>query len=135
MNIAPKHLLVKRSTLPGAGKGLFTKTFIPKNSRIVEYKGKVTSWKEADHKDGNNLYIFYVNKNHVIDADGNKKFLARYANDARGVSKVKGLSNNSQYQNYNGRIYITATRDIEAGSEIFVGYGKAYWDVIKKNFK
>jgi hypothetical protein len=135
MNIAPKHLLVKRSTLPGAGKGLFTKTFIPKNSRIVEYKGEVTSWKEADHKDGNNLYIFYVNKNHVIDADGNKKFLARYANDARGFSKVKGLSNNSQYQNYNGRIYITATRDIEAGSEIFVGYGKAYWDVIKKNFK
>jgi uncharacterized protein len=127
-----KYLAVKKSTLPAAGKGLFTKRFISKGEKIVEYKGKVTSWKEADHKEGKNLYIFYINRNYVIDADKNKRCLARYANDARGLSRIKGMSNNSQYLNENNRIFITATRDIAAGNEILVGYGKAYWEVIKK---
>jgi uncharacterized protein len=127
-----KHLVVKASTLPKAGKGLFTKKFIAKGDKVVEYKGKVSSWKDADHQDGNNLYIFYVNKNHVINAADNKTLLARYANDARGLSKIKGLVNNSKYVEENKKIFIEATRDIEPGAEIFVGYGKDYWDVIKK---
>ena len=127
-----KTLTVKRSTLPGAGKGLFTKTFIQKGDKIIEYKGKITNWKDADHMDGKNLYIFYVNRNHVIDAGNNKDILARYANDARGLGKVKGINNNSAYISNNKRIFITATRDIAPGTEILVGYGKAYWEVIKK---
>lgn len=132
---ASKNLIVKRSTIPNAGKGLFTKTYIPKGTRIIEYKGKVTSWKDADHDDGNNLYIFYVNRNHVINAADNKKLLARYANDAKGLSKIKGLRNNSEYVNEKTRVFIIATRDIAAGSEIFVGYGADYWKTIKANKK
>lgn len=132
MDTTSKNLSVKRSTLPGAGKGLFTKTLIQKGDKIIEYKGKVTSWKDADHKDGKNLYIFYDNRNHVIDAGNNKDILARYVNDARGLGKVKGINNNSAYVSKNKRIYITATRDIAPGTEILVGYGKAYWEVIKK---
>ncbi len=59
--------MVKDSTLPGAGKGLFAKESIPKGSRIVEYKGKITTWKDVDNSDGNNGYIYYVKKSHVID--------------------------------------------------------------------
>lgn len=127
-----KYLVVKKSTVPKAGKGLFTKTFIPKGCKIVEYKGRLTSWKNANHHGGKNLYIFYVNKDHVIDAMNYKSMLARYANDARGLTKVKGVNNNSEYITENKRIFIKAIRDIPAGAEIFVGYGKDYWDVIKK---
>lgn len=131
MALLEKQLVVKRSTLPGAGKGLFTKKFIPKGTRIVEYKGKITSWKDADHRNGGNGYIYYVKRYHVIDALPRPKALARYANDARGMNKVKGITNNADYVEDGLKVYIESTKDIPANSEIFVGYGKEYWDVIK----
>ncbi|MEO6541391.1 MAG: SET domain-containing protein [Ferruginibacter sp.] len=128
-----KQLIVKRSTLPGSGKGLFTKCLIPKNTKVAEYKGKITNWENADHDDGGNPYLYYVNKNHVIDAKNNKASLAHYANDAEGVKKIKEMDNNSTYAVENKRVYIKALTDIPAGSEILVSYGKEYWDVIEKN--
>jgi SET domain-containing protein len=130
-----KQLVVKRSKLPGAGKGLFTLKAIPKGTRIVEYKGKRTTWKEVQNDNGSNGYIFYMDRNNVIDAQNTKTALARYANDATGLSKVKGLSNNSKYEQDNGKVYIESYRDIPAGGEIFVSYGKEYWDVIRYNKK
>jgi SET domain-containing protein len=135
MALLEKQLRVKRSTLPGAGKGLFTKKPIPKGTRIVEYKGRITSWKDADHRNGGNGYIYYVKRYHVIDALPHVKALARYANDARGIARVKGITNNSQYVEDGLKVYIESTRDIPANAEIFVGYGKEYWDVIRENRK
>lgn len=135
MALLEKQLQVKRSQVPGAGKGLFTKQFIAKGSRIVEYKGKVSAWKEVPDRKVYNGYIYYINRYHVIDAMLYKKALARYANDAKGITKVKGLTNNSRYVQDNGRVYIVAIKDIEAGAEIFVGYKKEYWDVIIYNNK
>lgn len=132
MILLEKQLVVKRSTLPHAGKGLFTKKFIPKGTRIVEYKGRITTWKEAA-KNGVNRYIFYVKKDHVINAKPHKKAIARYANDASGLIKAKGVRNNAYYEQDGLRIYITAKEDIPAGSEILVDYGKEYWEAIRYN--
>ena len=133
MSVTESQLVVKRSTIPDAGKGLFTRKFIPKGTRIVEYTGKITTWKDVNHDDGSNVYIYYLKRYHVIDARHHTKVLARYANDARGLQRPKGFRNNSQYVNDENRIYIQALRDIDAGDEILVSYGKEYWDVIKKN--
>lgn len=135
MALLEKKLEIKTSTLPGAGKGLFTTTAIPKGTRIVEYKGKVTTWAKADHEDGDNAYIFFLNNRHVIDAAKRPSALARYANDARGLGRVRGISNNAEYHGDGKKVYITATKNIAAGAEILVQYGKDYWDVIKKNMK
>lgn len=135
MALLEKHLYVKRSTIPASGKGLFTKVFIPKGTRIVEYKGRMTTWKEVNHQDGKNGYIYYIDRNHVIDASTYQKALGRFANDAQGLQKVKGVRNNSVYTEDNYRVYIESTRDIPAGSEILVSYGKEYWDVIKHNMR
>lgn len=132
MALLEKQLKVKRSTLPGAGKGLFTTKFIPKGTLIVEYKGKISSWKEADHQNGGNGYIYYVKRYHVIDALKRPKALARYANDAQGITRIKGITNNSDYVEDGLKVYIESKKDIPANSEIFVGYGKDYWDVIKE---
>jgi hypothetical protein len=131
MALLEKQLRVKRSTLPGAGKGLFTTRFIPKGTRIVEYKGKITSWKDADTQGGGNGYIYYVKRYHVIDALPRPKALARFANDAQGMMRVKGITNNADYVEDGLKVYIESKKDIPANSEIFVGYGKEYWDVIK----
>jgi len=132
MALLEKQLKIKRSTLPGAGKGLFTTKFIPKGTLIVEYKGKISSWKDADHQSGGNGYIYYVKRYHVLDALPRPKALARYANDAQGITRIKGITNNSDYVEDGLRVYIESKKDIPANSEIFVGYGKEYWDVIKE---
>ncbi len=133
MPLLEKQLVVKKSSIPGGGKGLFTKKLIPKGTRIVEYTGTITTWKEVDHKRGLNAYIYYVNKNHVIDASSNKKSIARYANDAKGSGRINGLSNNCKYVMEGERVFIESKKDISANTEILVPYGKEYWDIIKEN--
>jgi uncharacterized protein len=135
MVLPEDQLVVKKSKLPGAGRGLFTKKFIPKGTKIVEYKGRITTWKDVNHQKGENGYIFYVKRDHVIDAAPYKKAIARFANDAHGINKVKGVTNNSDYKEDGLRVFIVAKKDIPAGSEILVDYGKDYWKVIRHNRK
>jgi uncharacterized protein len=134
MPLLEKHLVIKRSTLKGAGKGLFTTKDIPRGTKIVEYKGKITRWKEVDDRDGLNAYIYYVSREHVIDASTTKEALARYANDAKGLLRIDGITNNCTYIIEGLKVYIKAMRYIPAGSELLVGYGKEYWDIIKENW-
>lgn len=135
MALLEKQLRVKTSQLPNAGKGLFTTKAIPKGTRIVEYKGRRSAWKDVRDEDGKNGYIFYINRNHVIDALPTKKALARYANDARGLTRIKGIVNNADYVVDGLKAYIESKKDIAAGEEIFVDYGKDYWKVIRENMK
>jgi uncharacterized protein len=133
MIVPETKLVVKRSTLPNSGKGLFTKVFIPKGTRIVEYKGTITTWKEVDHTAGENGYIYYVKRNYVINAQPHADAIARYANDAKGLIRVKGISNNAEYKEEGIKVFIVAKKDISAGAEILVDYGKEYWQVIRHN--
>ena len=135
MALLEKQLVIKRSTLPAAGKGLFTKKTIAKGTRVVEYKGKITTWKEVDDDNGKNGYIYYINRNHVIDAKPFSKTFGRYANDANGLKKLRLVKNNARYVIDNLRVYIEAVKDIPAGGEILVRYGKEYWDIIRHNIK
>ena len=135
MALLEKEVEVKESLLPGAGKGLFAKKNIPKGTKIVEYKGKITTWKEVEHNDGENGYIYYVKRYHVINASRHASALARYANDAKGLQRVKGIVNNAEYIEDGLKVYIQSTKDIPAGTEILVEYGKDYWDVIRHNIK
>lgn len=134
MALLEKQLFIKKSTIPNAGNGLFTKEPILKGARIIEYKGKVTTWKEVKNED-NNPYIFYITNQHVINAQKSLKMLARYANDARGITKIKGINNNSEFTVVKKQAFITAKKNIPAGGEILLGYGKEYWDVIRENIK
>jgi uncharacterized protein len=136
MALLEKKLRVKRSTLPGAGKGLFTTVPFKKGERIAEYKGKKMTWARAEKlSDERNGYVFYFNKKHVIDAWNTKRGVAHFANDAKGITRVKGLTNNSEYVTSKGRCFIEATRDIQSGEEIFVGYGAEYWQAIRYNIR
>ena len=107
---------------------------IPRGTKIVEYKGKITTWKEVDDRKGLNAYIYYVSRDHVIDASTTKEALARYANDAKGLLRIDGITNNCTYIIEGVKVYIKAMRHIPAGSELLVGYGKEYWDIIKENW-
>ena len=135
MALLRKQLYIKKSGIPNAGKGLFTKKPIAKGTRIIEYTGKRTTWKDVKDEDGKNGYIFYINRNNVIDALATKNAYARYANDARGLVRIKGVLNNADYVVDGLKAYIESKKDIPAGGEILVDYGKDYWKVIRENIR
>jgi SET domain-containing protein len=126
-----KWLKVKKSQIPNSGKGLFTTVDIKKGDRIVEYKGRLYKWKDIKYQDHTNGYLLYMTSQAVIDARKSKTF-GRYANDAAGLSRVEGLKNNAEYLYKGKRCYIESKRTINAGEEIFVAYGRAYWSDRRK---
>jgi uncharacterized protein len=132
MALLEKFLFIKRSKLPQAGKGLFTKREISKGTRIVEYKGRKRKWKDVKHLDGHNGYLMYITRNAVIDALPATKTLGRYANDAQGLSRIPGLTNNCEYVSEGNQCYIEAKRTIQKGEELLVGYGKEFWQLQRK---
>jgi len=135
MALLEKNLVVKTSLIPQAGQGLFTTTLIPKGTRVVEYKGRVTDWKNVRSDNGDNGYIYFMKRTHVIDASRALSSLARFSNDARGLTRIKGLDNNAEYVEDGLRVYIVSKREIRAGEEIFVSYGPEYWKTIRHNMK
>lgn len=132
MKTLDDQLFTAPSTIPNAGNGLFTKQPIAKGTRITEYLGIISTWKDANHDEGRNAYIYFINNKHVIDAKDSKA-LAQFANDGMGFKRIKGITNNSEYEVIGKRVFITATKNIAIGAEILVGYGKDYWDTIRKN--
>lgn len=130
----PSVLQIRKSTIEGAGKGLFTTVFIPHGTVIIEYTGDVVTWKEVEDEYDND-YIYYVNAKVVINARHRPDSLGRYINDAEGFKRVKGRHNNCIFRKDGHRVYIHATKDIEARSELFVSYGHEYWEQGRTNAK
>lgn len=128
------QLLIKKSQLPDSGKGLFTLDDIPKGGRICEYSGRRRKWVEVKHLDGHNGYLLRLNRTTAIDAKSLNSGKGRYANDAAGLSRIPGLKNNAEYLIYGDRVFIEATRRIQAGEEILVSYGKDFWR-LQRNLK
>ena len=127
-------LIVKKSRIPRGGKGLFTTSSIRKGDVIVEYQGEKISWEECEKRDKAHSnrapYLFFVSKHNCLDAEYVMDALARYANDAEGYVRLKGLKNNAEYNIIKSKPYIVANRNINAGDEILVSYGKDYCEAI-----
>ena len=130
-------LEVRKSQIPGAGKGLFTLKDIKKGERIVEYLGEIINDAECDKRAEKDQYgyIFYISKNKCIDAYNMPEVKARYANDAKGLTKIKGVNNNCSYEVWKRSGWIKAEKNIKAGEEILVSYGAEYWRDIRYNIK
>ncbi len=94
------------------------------------------TWKEVEKQVDDHIgYVFWFSNSYVIDAWQTTKGVAHFANDAKGLVRVKGIVNNSEYETEKGRCYILATRDIPAGAEILVDYGREYWSAIRYNIR
>ena len=130
-------LVIKKSRLPGAGKGLYTTKPIGKDCKIIEYRGEIIGYNEYRRRARNEEddYLFYLRRDLCIDAKHTPGFKARYANDAAGITRLKGVRNNSDYVIFGDKCFIVASRDIRAGEEIFVNYTKPYWDYMRKRMK
>jgi SET domain-containing protein len=131
-------LYLKKSLIPGAGKGLFVKNEIKKGEIVCEYEGEIVPWSVCEKRaeQGHEGYAFFITKNRCVDAYFTKEAIARYANDAKGIGRVEGLKNNTQYEiktrQGEKRVFIVAIKNIKPNDEVLVDYGKEYWKNLSK---
>ena len=102
---------------PGAGRGLFTASRIPKDAIVIEYTGRLLT--DEEYNRSRSRYLFDIGKDRVIDGwKGGSR--ARYINHS--------CVPNCKADNVRGRIYIRALRTIHPGEELAYDSGKEYFD-------
>jgi SET domain-containing protein len=126
-----KGLEVKKSSLTAAGLGLWAVRAFKKGENIIEYTGEKMSKKQFDKLRPESDYGFLLNKELVLDARRTTAGVGRYSNDCRLQNKKKkqcqGANSRFVVDSKQKTVQIRATRNIRAGEEVFVPYGKAYW--------
>ena len=103
-------LIVRSSSIHAAG--CYTTRAIKKGSRIVEYDGPRFTKKQADERYAARhvTYLFSCDKNMVIDGFGTAMFINHSCDP------------NCESENFDGRIWVTAIRDIAPGEELTYEY-------------
>jgi SET domain-containing protein len=125
-----EYLYIQLSQIKNAGSGLFTRIKIEEGEVISKFKGEIISSEEAKKRSENsdNDYFMMLPSGNTLDCKRVKCF-AKYANDA---SISDDYENNSIItMDEEDNVVLVANRDIIAGEEIFVGYGKKYWQANK----
>jgi SET domain-containing protein len=129
-------LSIKKSQIPMAGDGLWAERNFKRGEFIVRYDGEKISKKECERRnsmqEGYGGYYLFIAKNKCIDAQHTITAHGRYANDAAGLCRIAGLKNNARYELVNGEPFIKASRNISAGEEILVSYGRGYWNTMRQ---
>lgn len=104
---------------PVHGRGVFALARISAGEQILEYKGKLVSWKEAQRRyersaaaDGH-TFLFDLDDGQVIDG-------AQGGNSARWINH--SCEPNSEAEQDGSRVFIYALQDIEIGTELFISY-------------
>lgn len=129
-----KYLEVKDSHF--TGKGLFTKKDIKKGEWICTYMGEYIDNDEALRRCDEGIDQFLVETVNDGILDSMPIFChAMYANDAAGLTRQPGIRNNAEIAILEGGPRMVAKRNIKAGEEILVGYGRVYWNNVKRRLK
>lgn len=120
--VSPCYLEVRPSLIPGAGCGLFTKALLRKDSVVCEYRGWQLTLVEVLQRRNRKYVMGGFGLNCHVDAP--PEVLARYINDSFNTSKL-----NCRFRKQKSLKYaqIIATRDIQAGEELYASYGSVYW--------
>lgn len=120
---------VRLSNIKDAGFGLFAKSTIKKGNLISEFTGELIDNNQVEILSSKRkmLYLIDWDENYTLDVEKSDCF-AKYANDAEGLKLIKNLKNNSKISWYNNKLFLEATKDIKQNEEIYVSYGKEYWD-------
>lgn len=100
------------------GRGVFALKTLQAGERVVEYKGRVISWRQAIRQhahagtDGHTFY-FGLSDGRVIDG-------GRGGNSARWLNHA--CSANCEAVEEGGRVYVHTRSDVPAGAELFLDY-------------
>ncbi|NBS47396.1 MAG: SET domain-containing protein [Betaproteobacteria bacterium] len=131
---AARRIQVRRSGIHG--KGVFALVDIARGETIIEYKGEVISWAEAQARpphnpdEPNHTFFFHIDEDRVIDG-GSRGNAARWINHS--------CHPNCEAEEDDGRVFIKARRKIRAGDELNYDYGliidEPYTKKLKAEFR
>jgi uncharacterized protein len=120
-----RRIIARRS--PIHGNGVFAAIDLPADTRLVEYKGKRVTHAQADRKYAGNsesghTFLFTLNDRYIIDAnvDGN---MARWINHSCEPNCQAVLTDATDDNPRNQRVYIETITEIPAGAELTYDYG------------
>lgn len=119
----PSYIKIKKSTIKGAGKGVFATCMIPKGTRLGFYKGVCTQPGSESPSSAYLMDISFGGKSYVvIDANNEKR-----SNWTRFVNCPEKASHaNVIFRQYGKIMYYIADKNISKGDELFVWYGEDY---------
>lgn len=115
---ASRRIQTRRSGVHG--KGVFAVQDIAEGEVLIEYTGEIISWQQAqdrhphDPLQPNHTFYFHVDEDRVIDANFG-------GNSSRWINH--SCNPNCYTDERDGRIFITALRNIAAGEELNYDYG------------
>jgi len=130
-----RRIQVRRSGVHG--RGVYAIRPIRKGEVVIEYKGQMITWKQAerrhphDPRDPDHTFYFHIDDEHVIDA--------KYGgNAARWINHACNPNCESDIDEEQHRVFIKALRAIKPGEELFYDYGlvidERYTPKVKKQF-
>jgi len=130
-----RRIQVRRSGVHG--RGVYALRKIKKGETIIEYKGQMISWKQAERRhphdpdDPDHTFFFHIDDGHVIDANVG-------GNAARWINHACNPNCESDIDDERHRVFIKALRKIKPGEELFYDYGlvidEPYTKKLKKQF-
>lgn len=139
------HVEVRTSQIQGGGLGLFAydprydrknkeKIVFRKGDLIAPYCGEIVLDDDVEHrylaKDGHTIvcpYMVRMEDGRLIDG-ALIRGPAVYGNDANGSQSTKNLYKNNAILCEADEFGAYATKSIHQGEEVFVSYGKTYWE-------
>ena len=111
------------STIPGAGKGLFTRAGIERGEHIGYYDGKVLTDEMADEAPYcDSLYLLWICKDHWIFGEGKWGNYTQFINHSAQPNLE--LVTSTRWKTARFR----ALRKIKKNEELFFDYGDYYWE-------
>ena len=110
---------IKKSKIDN--RGLYAATDIKKNTKIIEYKGKIITVKETETnpKFDNDKAIYLFNLNKKYDLDGDFKY-----NTARLINH--SCDPNCEVDGVGLKLWIYAVKDIKKNEELTYDYGFSF---------
>ena len=117
---------IKKSNIDN--RGLYAATNIKRNTKIIEYKGKIITSKQSETNpkfdNGKAIYLFNINKR--FDLDGDYKF-----NTARLINH--SCDPNCEVFGSGLKVWVYAMKNIKKGEELSYDYGFSF-DEDYKNY-
>lgn len=127
---------IGKSTIPGAGFGFFATQNIKEKDSIRKYSCKIYKMGSLQEIPASDYILFNENrlkriKNHV-DTNTSNGQAGQYINNFNATTQrsnsIEQLQYNTKFKTLSEReMQVVACRDIVAGEELFIDYGREYW--------
>ncbi len=111
----------KVSNIDKNGRGLYATRDIKKDTKIIEYVGKIITKKQTENSEkfDNSKPIYLFNLNDKYDLDGDVPW-----NTARLINH--SCSNNCEYEGKGLKLWVVSIKDIKKGEELSCDYGFSF---------